>query len=393
MGGVLAIAFISLVPNLVEDTSESEGEPQPPTVITLPAPIDADTPPLPTETSLGVFEWTKLVGNQKDIPLGDIYLNPFGEGYLSYSDGSVWLSPNSESWAIVSGASLFRVFSRTTINGRWALAYAPDIQLFDRLNGFQIFQIGDANWAPVQLPDPILPQIEGMSFHWTLSQPVESESVVVIPFFAREFVLRLSGEIGVEVSGAWVNSDGDDFSWHATPWSGLVKVLAVPGGGFAVYEGLSSQEADPEARVWTSRDGITWEDRGAPAFVNGPFDQFEVMAAGPNLLATVYIGDSVNHWLSKDGLTWAERGPSSLPPWAAIYPTDFGFAAMDFSRGDRQRFWISADGENWEAIQGPTSPPASLVSRPYGVSGELLFHATLGAEGARILWIGRLVPS
>ena len=480
LGAVLAIAFISLVPNLVGDTPETEDEPEPPTVITLPAPVVDDIPPLATETSLGVFEWTKLVGNQKDIPLGDIYINPFGEGYLSYSDESVWLSPDGESWTIVYGASFFRHFSWTTITGRWALAYTPDNQMFAQLDGFEVFQMGDARWEPVQLPDPILPQIEGMRFRKSLGQPVESESVVLIPFSASGsvpwenyyrptpvqcgkptlceigpetwwdpttqtlVVSSFNGYIAIEVShavevkgnrivftdattgetihtlifeepgdaasytdlirtnqaleisGVWASSNGGVFSSHEVPWARPGPMLAVPEGGFAAYEGLHShQPANPpeQTLIWTSTDGISWEDRGTPGFVSGPFDQIEVVEAGPQLLATLYRGNSINHWLSTDGVTWVERGPTSLPPWAAISPTDFGFVAMDFSRGERHRFWISADGENWEAIRGPTSPPASLVSRPYGVAGELLFHATPGAEGARILWIGRLVPS
>ena len=477
LGGVLAIAFISLVPNLVGDTAETEDEPEPPTVITFPAPVDDEIPPQPTETSLGIFRWTKLVGYQDEIPLGDIYINPFGEGYLSYSDGKVWLSPDGESWTIVYGATPFRYFSWVRITGRWALAYATNNQRVAQLYGFQVFQIGDARWVPVELPDPILPQIEGMSFRVSLSQPVESQSAVLIPYLgwgtvpwedyygwtsvacretalcgtaetsgwdpttetlvvsffdgyttheaslrvevkanrvaftdaetdetihtlifeetgdATSYTRGLMKGFGLEFSGAWVSSNGDDFSWHGTPWSGRVPVLAVPDGGFAAYERLFSQEPGLQTRVWTSADGISWEDRGTPEFVNGPFDHAEVAEAGPNLLATLYFGDSISHWLSKDGLTWVERGPTSLPPWAAIYPTEFGFSAMDFSRGERHRFWISADGENWEPIMGPTSPPDFFVSRPYGAAGELLFHATPGAAGTRILWIGRLVPS
>ena len=475
LGAALAIAFISLVPNLVGDSAETENEPKPPTVITFPTPLVEEIPPPPTVTSLGIFEWIKLVGDENEIPLGDIYTNPFGEGYVSYSDGSVWLSPDGESWAIVYGATLFRHYSRTTFTGRWALADASDNQLV--LDDFRVFQAGDAHWVAVELPDPILPQIKGMSFRSVLSPPVESDSVVLIPFSGSgrvpwenyygltsvacgetalcgtaeasgwdsttetlvvsffngyktsEASLRIEVEanevaftdvetdeaihtlifedagdatsyaqglvngFGLEFSGAYVSSNGGEFSLHGTPWPGRVTMLAVPDGGFAAYESFFSQEPGLQMRVWTSRDGISWEDRGTPGFVNGPFDQAELSESGPNLRATLYSGDSINSWLSTDGVAWAEEGPTSLPPWAAIYPTEFGFAGFDFSRDDRFRFWISADGENWEAIQGPTSPPASLVSRPYGAAGDLLFHATPGTAGTRILWVGRLAPS
>ena len=291
-----------------------------------------------------------MVGGQDEIPLGDIYVNPFGEGYLSYSDGSVWLSPDGESWAIVSGANLFRAFSRTTITGRWARAYKSDKDLLAHLDAFLVFQVGDSSWVPVALPDPVMPEIEGMGYLRFLSQPVESGSVVVIPFSWRGSVpwenygvtlipsadtararilpeaawdpstetlvvslfngdtssearLRVQVEanrvdftdaetnekvhtlifeeasdatsyaqglmegFGLWFSGAWVSSNGSDFSPFNTPWSGLVPVMAVPDGGFAAYEGLlPHRPGDPpqETRVWTSRDGITWEDRECP---------------------------------------------------------------------------------------------------------------------------------
>lgn len=476
LAAALAIAFISLVPNLVGDPVESEDEPKPPTVITPPQPGE-EIPLLRTETSIGVVEWIKLVGDVGEIPLGDIYINPFGDGYVSYSGGNIWVSPDGDSWTISSQPSPFRDYSWVRITGRWALAYASDNQMVPLLDGFQVFQAGDHNWVPVALPEPALPEVEGMSYRGLLGQPVESGSVVVIPFsgwgtpafedhygvfsvpcgdtarcsilpdaawdpatdtlvvsFFNGYImieasLRMqvednqvvftdveTGELihtlifakatdaasyaegltkyqPLEISGIWVSSNKGIFTSHEVPWAGTGPMLAVPQGGFAVYAGLFSRapgESFEQTRVWTSTDGSDWEDRGTPGFVSGPFGQAEVGEAGPNLYATLYRGDLIKHWLSTDGLTWVE-GDRALPPWALIEPTEFGFAAIDFSVEDRPRFWLSADGELWESINVPTSEPALFSAKhDSGAAGELLYSAT-GFGRARTLWIGRLV--
>jgi hypothetical protein len=54
------------------------------------------------------------------------------------------------------------------------------------------------------------------------------------------------------------------------------------------------------------------------------------------------------------------------------------------------RFWVSADGESWEAISLPVARETESVW--HGTAGDLIYYAATDTNGSGALWIGRFLP-
>ena len=143
---------------------------------------------------------------------------------------------------------------------------------------------------------------------------------------------------------------------------GLVAVGAVPGGS----------GGDRDAAVWTSSDGLTWDQVPHDETVFGGDDvqeMWDVVAGGPGLIAVgldLSGGDRIAAvWTSADGLTWervsdqesALGGPGDQQI-SAVVATDSALVAVgheNTTSDSNAVVWASVDGFTWERVPDPES--------------------------------------
>ena len=188
----------------------------------------------------------------------------------------------------------------------------------------------------------------------------------------------------------WV-SDGGEFERVEPPWQ-QAEVLALPAGGFLAFERADEGGGPETAHIWTSPDGRTWIDRGAPSFVDGQGRALQIEGSATHLRATLIDGPGgARSWVSSDGVSWAEMDVA-FPAYTHVVPASFGEVATAMP-DNRNRFWVSTDGDTWYEVEGPPGShmPGGAGSGSAGAAGDLLFVAISSDSGPRTLWIGRFV--
>jgi hypothetical protein len=433
-----AVLFIGLVPNLVGDPAGPEDEPGPPTVATtMPAEEETTTTrilpgqvtPPPTVTSLGVFEWARLVGDDHQLPLGDIHVNPFGNGYISYSDGVIWRSPDGLSWTMTEEPSPFPEHSWVESSDNWALALH-----FER--GAQVFRAGAATWVPVELPEPGLPDVEGIRFQVAPRLPLGSKSgVVMIPMSGWGSVpwedhygtstvsCGLPGPCETNPEGWWDSSLGALVVWSYTgggPTQVATLTLVVEGGSVVFRDagtgevihrvtfddpaaaleyakGLERDQPPSTFGVWVSSNGRDF------AFHDVPWTNLSSVVALPDGGFAVYAGlfqfdssavrlETTKVWTSTDGIDWTDHGTPGFAQSGFQYAevsargTDLIATVQGGSAAGR---WVSTDGLTWvrqEIILQPNLDQIEPTSFGYAAIDFSANHLRYWVSGDMVEW-------
>lgn len=187
----------------------------------------------------------------------------------------------------------------------------------------------------------------------------------------------------------WTSRDGQ--TWNAlsraatAPFGRAQLDLIVDGPAGAVVFGqlVPAQGVTSSSMVWTSPDGHTWTR--APQFSTAfPTDTMTDLDAGPIGYAAVgsrWVGGNLTlprrAWHSTDGKTWKlASGPAAQGP-TVVLPCASGFFGVDNPLAQAS-FWTSSDGINW-AVQ------ASVVDRP---NYPAYVGSGLFSDGSRILAFG-----
>jgi hypothetical protein len=168
---------------------------------------------------------------------------------------------------------------------------------------------------------------------------------------------------------------------------GMASVVAGGPGLVAVGWDTSSGEAD--AAVWTSTDGLAWQEvvigEAGAQIMNS------VTAGGPGLVAVGYESgedDDAAVWTSPDGLTWtrvphdeAVFGGPGTEQMFGVAAGGPGLVAVGWGRSgedDAAAVWVSADGYTWERI---------VDDAVFGGPGTQAMQAVL-ADGPGLVAVG-----
>jgi hypothetical protein len=154
------------------------------------------------------------------------------------------------------------------------------------------------------------------------------------------------------------------------------------GGPGLVAAGWDLSSGDADAAVWTSTDGLTWQE----TVFGEAGDQYlnAVAVGGPGLVAVGYDSsggdDDAAVWVSADGLSW-----SRVPHDEAIFGGPGGEQMLGVAAGgpglvavgrgtsaedEAATVWVSADGYTWERI---------VDNAVFGGPGAQAMHSVVAA--------------
>jgi hypothetical protein len=185
----------------------------------------------------------------------------------------------------------------------------------------------------------------------------------------------------------WVSDDGR--TWQAAPLFGTATE-GIMRGITATADGFVAVGNAPEgAAVWRSPEGIAWE-RVPHLPVFDQATMFDVASGPAGLVAVgcqaVTECASGVSWRSTDGLTW-ELLEGAPAVFVAIEAGAEGYLASGQLRSDSSPLVASsADGATWQGGQGMPAGPASLPA--LGAFQALALAGGSRAEGSA----GRSVP-
>jgi class 3 adenylate cyclase len=185
--------------------------------------------------------------------------------------------------------------------------------------------------------------------------------VVAAGVLALTSELRRQGAAGSGPGGelTWVEVDPAAARLGGRGNQRINRLLSSEEGFIAV--GRDDSSGRPDAAVWTSQDGATW-DRQASDALSRPGGQgmLGVSVGGPGFVAVGYRGDGASTdaavWTSEDGREWkAVEGEADLQGAGnqvmnRVASTSFGLIAVGFEGlgGDRDAAaWASEDGLAW----------------------------------------------
>ena len=194
-------------------------------------------------------------------------------------------------------------------------------------------------------------------------------------------------------AGVWVVTEDGVVSYQP-PWERQTTILSLP-SGFVAFEGVNEwpRAEDDEHHVWTSADGVEWENMGRPAFLPEGYYEFVELDRLGDLLVAELVAQwgaegptDITRWVSPDGVNWVEE-ETALPVFAYIQPAEWGWAAVEWL-DDGVRFFVSTDAETWEAVSGPADTKNAVWFRDAGTVGDMLYLQIENGPN-RELWIGR----
>ncbi len=185
----------------------------------------------------------------------------------------------------------------------------------------------------------------------------------------------------------WTSKDGR--TWQRLPDAsmapfGRAQILSVAAGPAGVLAAGDQVPVtgDPKPMMWTSGDGRTW--RAAPQFA-GAFPGAVVDAVAGSSLGFVAVGRRFGQgpsalggaWFSTDGSSWTEaKEVPGGPPELTFVVAAAGGLVAGGSTGTRSIVW-SQDGRVWR--------PADQAAVPFALGGS---GPTLLSDGGRILALG-----
>jgi hypothetical protein len=245
-------------------------------------------------------------------------------------------------------------------------------------------------------PNPTEPTPPGLLMNWEVVSPdsfANSRLLSVVPGGPGLVAVGGASDGYYGDAAVWVSSDGR--GWTRIPdganvFSGegegpedgdqwMADITAWRDGFVAVGSDGRGQNAEYDAAVWLSADGVTWTRVPDQDAFGGPSVQWmkAVTAGGPGLVAVgeddaTYGDPRPAVWLSEDGLTWDRLDPAAIqgvaddPPGgarctgAAAVMNDVtaggpGLIAVGTVEGGACPYslpavWVSSDGSTWDQI-------------------------------------------
>jgi hypothetical protein len=152
------------------------------------------------------------------------------------------------------------------------------------------------------------------------------------------------------------------------------------------------------AELWTSPDGIAWQDQGLPGFLAEDAIGRSLVASVRShlgtLVSSVYSANAerrdtgetmLGNFTSTNGLSWT---PASIEPdpsaavidnsecW--IHAMNMGYlcAGLTMEPEDEVQLWLSTDGDTWATVEPPEIDFESygfVGGASYGGVGDLLY--------------------
>lgn len=204
--------------------------------------------------------------------------------------------------------------------------------------------------------------------------------------------------IAFGTAGMAVSADGARFVAAAPglcPISVLATAERLVALGGACNQDPGSRTSDPI--VWTSSDGLTWQQVGtASPFGSGAVisavaarggRQVAVGLAPPSTSpASASPVGEVAAWVSDDGLAWRRLSPlpGSTCRDASCWPesslsiaaSDRGWLIVDGAGGA----WSSADGLGWESLDGAPRIPGGYGAPLLAMSDQLILVGSTGVQ-------------
>ncbi len=212
-----------------------------------------------------------------------------------------------------------------------------------------------------------------------------------------------SGALGLFAEGSMNGRLAFWYSTNGTTWTLLPKAEGAVGGSpdatvrqlletssgvFAI--GSTQQGGATTAALWSSGDGITWNQVSSPAAFSGdgehvltamaPFGG-SLVAVGGTRAATSWSPAS---WISPNGYNWAPP-TESFPEAGGIQTDSAGTVVTDLSasadgtelaavggNAAEQRLWTSTDGINWSEV----ALPANAANDPDWSATEVATNGT-----------------
>lgn len=201
----------------------------------------------------------------------------------------------------------------------------------------------------------------------------------------------------MSVTGVFVTGEDGSFEFHETPFQAeFGHVFAVSDGGFAALELHGQGSGSIQATIWTSDDAIIWTNRGTPSLLDETAEWIHIEQRDDTVVANVILdsgsagGEEIfETFETTDGLEWVATETSPFPLFTEFHDTSFGQVATAHPQS-RYRFWLSADTESWEEVDGPPGPhePDGAGMTAAGASGDILWLLVSNDSGSRTLWIG-----
>jgi class 3 adenylate cyclase len=232
-------------------------------------------------------------------------------------------------------------------------------------------------------------------------------------------------DLGDDLDGAaWTSSDGSE--WSRVPHDEVVfggiedqflqRVTATASGFVAV--GSDSSGGDPDAAVWSSKDGVEWiRERGSERALGGPAEQKMrdvIQTDDGHLVAVGHDGFEENldaaAWIKGDGPwrriripTRVAGGPGlQVMTSAAVFDGRLVVSGREFREGSDGVIWYVTEGGKWnrvkrdraftgpgnQTIWGVTSSPIGLLASGSDSRGggfdAVMWHSLDGSHWKRL---------
>ena len=377
-----------------------------PTTTTVAPSVDPQAPEVEqtdldaSETSFGTLRWTRISGDADSVPGASIRQGPDGS-YLSTEGTRRWMSADGLTWSSepVEG---FGGARDVWFQDDWAFAWSFEgAGLSGPPRMSRVFQREEAGWTEVELPEPPLPEIEGIVWSVGLFTPVEKLGTTIIQASAHGEI-PWGDHYGVTSFPCGANTcelgphgwiEHDDL-WTIVPASGgfpiaTVAMTVTPDGiEFVDTEteelvhvikangSMSAQDiADKLTDHTMSVTGVyVTEEDGSFEFHETPFNAefghlFAVRDGGFAALEVQHqeLGSiEATTWTSDDAITWTNRGTPPLldttAEWIHIEHHDDKVVAnviLDSgSASGEETFetFETTDGLDWMAIEPSPFP-------------------------------------
>jgi hypothetical protein len=205
---------------------------------------------------------------------------------------------------------------------------------------------------------------------------------------------------------------GDGYEPHEVPWHGLPvmdvdlatrsdHLVAVALVGDLATNDWNPSNEQPQLHSWRSADGTQWEELSRPRAV-GDARRLRLVGDNDRLLLRLE-GPAPSLWTSPDGIDWQQVGPERITAWHfwTPTPTSFGWAVAASFHADafgdvwRCEVWVSADTQSWEqvpfhqAVEDRALGDA-LNCRVFDDEVYVLLTKGQGTYPADGLWIGQI---
>ena len=266
---------------------------------------------------------------------------------------------------------------------------------------------GDLGWMQITDPQPggwIATTPNGVSVVDRIGPPPVPTSGYVNTLVAGQGgFLALASPAGrsdqPSVTLPLVSSDGAVWRWGSSPSPGWSAAWGP--AGWLTFS-LDTNGDTPEAWIWRSSDGVSWESLGAWIDPRDPGSGASQLVGTPRgyLLTTQpqgrggLFGGSAR-WYSSDGVTWDEMPDTGLGPgvWPQITGTALGFYTWDGRPAvervkDEAVAAFSSDGMHWAPI---LAGPSGYQQQIGAIDGRLIAISVDPVSGSAEVWIGSVV--